>query len=612
MRQWLLLICALFLLLPIAYPAPVSFSADMTGRGLWSIINVTYLNLTSGGLICVANVGCFNLTQMNASSGASGDITSVTAGTCQTGGATSGGATLNVNLSCVNDSLKDSFGQDLYLNASGDSVTVTTGYIYTSSFAGNSLYIDANADAGSSTSTGGALRIDSTGNDGAAIIVYSNDGASSSGRLLNLRADNNAFDQAAFHIDYDGNTNAVEIVYDNNDTSGQALNIVSSNNNDTTVGISGSSTDKGVVKIVHTFNNESQMDDSSSSAISIELQGNKTKSQGIFIDALGGTTGKFVRFKNSSVDKFYIEVNGTAYSLMDFCIMNSICLSSLTGVGDITAVLGQSGLQGGATSGSAVLTLNETHANLTIDNRIIGKQNNITAQTCSGTDKFSSFASGTFTCTTDTSGSGGAGIFMVVGSWIKTNISVAGTVDDLTLDKINATSINASNYFDSLTNIDLKAIWRDENDKNTTALQTSSRNELQGNNSDIRTSVVANSTADRASILTNITDVRTSIVGNSSAVAATILTNATDIRTSVTSNSTVLAASILTNVTDVRSTITVNITGLNTSVFDTIRSRQYIANTTHGNITRLYATNITYAPTANIWYNGSGICLVTC
>lgn len=186
--------------------------------------------------------------------------------------------------------------------------TFTQKQTISSSLADNSLVLTPSGNAGTSVSTGGAIRLTNTSNDGAGFILYSNAGASAAGRLMNIWADNAAFANAAFHVDYDGTANAVEIVNNSTDSSAQALNVVSHNPNDSTMGVNGEETGKGTIKIVHTGTGT----DSNASGISIDLQGTGTAAQGIYVDstASSGTTGKLLRLRNQSVDMFTVESNG--------------------------------------------------------------------------------------------------------------------------------------------------------------------------------------------------------------------------------------------------------------------------------------------------------------
>ncbi len=179
---------------------------------------------------------------------------------------------------------------------------------------GASLFIDANGATSSSTSVGGAVLLENTGNTGAGLIIYSNAGAST-GRLMNIRADNASFDQSALHIDYDGTTNAFEILHNSTDASANAISVVSVNPNDSTVGITGQETGKGTVKITHKYTGTS---DANAAALSILLDGTSagTAAQGIYIEATASqpTTGKLINAKNDSEEKFTVASDGTIYT----------------------------------------------------------------------------------------------------------------------------------------------------------------------------------------------------------------------------------------------------------------------------------------------------------
>lgn len=176
---------------------------------------------------------------------------------------------------------------------------------------GASLFIDANGVTSSSTSVGGAILLENTGNTGAGLVIYSNAGASS-GRLMNIRADNVLFDQPALHIDYDGTTNAFEILHNSTDSSANAISVVSVNQNDSTVGITGQESGKGTIKITH--NKPDGVADASSAAISLLLgrvnAGETSAAQGIFLDTTHATTGKLLNLRNNGVDQFTLSSAG--------------------------------------------------------------------------------------------------------------------------------------------------------------------------------------------------------------------------------------------------------------------------------------------------------------
>jgi hypothetical protein len=233
--------------------------------------------------------------------------------------------------------------------AQNDTTNAVEGIRLTQASAENALVIDANADCGNSTSTGGAILLDNTGNIGAGFIGYTNADDSVDGRLMNLRVDNVLFDQAALHIDYDGSANVFEIVNNSTDSSSQALSITGNNPNDTTFGISGVETGKGTLKVVHTGTGT----DANAAGISIDLQGTGTAAQGYFMDATGGgTTGNLAQWKNNGDAKFVVDSNGNLTVAGTFTVTgNSIlCPGDLTITPTGDDVLLDSGLTVGSTT----------------------------------------------------------------------------------------------------------------------------------------------------------------------------------------------------------------------------------------------------------------------
>lgn len=162
-----------------------------------------------------------------------------------------------------------------------------------------------------STSGGGALLVNNGTNTGSGMVVYTNAGASN-GRLVNIRSDNPAFNQPALHVDYEGTGTGTEILHSGTGTASNALNITSTNTDDSAVGINGSEITRGTVKIVHNYPGVA---DPNASALSLRANGVGTASQGIFFDAEdGGTTGNLMKMRNAGVDQFIMAPNGGLYT----------------------------------------------------------------------------------------------------------------------------------------------------------------------------------------------------------------------------------------------------------------------------------------------------------
>lgn len=190
-----------------------------------------------------------------------------------------------------------------------------------------------------STSGGGALLVNNGTNTGAGMIVYSNAGSTATGRLVNIRSDNPAFSQPALHVDYEGTGTGTEILHSGTGTASNALNITSTNQDDSAVGINGTEITRGTVKIVHNYPGVA---DPNASALSLRANGVGTQAQGIFFDAEdGGTTGNLIKMRNAGDDKFIMHNNGSLYT------KSSIQVGST--VQDVGGGLGVIGIKNAAT-----------------------------------------------------------------------------------------------------------------------------------------------------------------------------------------------------------------------------------------------------------------------
>ena len=136
-------------------------------------------------------------------------------------------------------------------------------------------------------------------------MLYSNQGADALGRLLVVNQDNPANPQNAVRIQNSGTASTVSIFHDPaggaGDSSAEAVDIVSTNPLDTTLGVRGREEGRGTVKITH---EKPARSDANAAALSIALTGAGTAAQGIFIgnDAGNPTTGPLLNIRNGGPD----------------------------------------------------------------------------------------------------------------------------------------------------------------------------------------------------------------------------------------------------------------------------------------------------------------------
>ena len=146
------------------------------------------------------------------------------------------------------------------------------------------MYIDQNANTSASTSVGGAVLLDNSGNAGAGLVVYSTQGASGTGHLIASRVNNANFPQSAIYATSNGASHTINIQYAGTDSSSAAASFVSSNVNFTALQVTGEEAGHGTIKVAHVRHN-STTNDQNAAALSIDLQGEGTSAQGIFIDS---------------------------------------------------------------------------------------------------------------------------------------------------------------------------------------------------------------------------------------------------------------------------------------------------------------------------------------
>jgi hypothetical protein len=167
------------------------------------------------------------------------------------------------------------------------------------------LKLTPSGNVAASITAGGALNLDNSASTGAGAVLYSDRGADALGRLLTVNQSNAANPQQAVRIQNAGTSHAVSIFHNPaagaGDPTAEALDIFSTNAQDTALGVRGREAGKGTVKITHAKPDGS---DANAAALSIALEGAGTACQGIYIgnDAGNPTTGHLLHIRNGAAD----------------------------------------------------------------------------------------------------------------------------------------------------------------------------------------------------------------------------------------------------------------------------------------------------------------------
>ena len=165
-----------------------------------------------------------------------------------------------------------------------------------------------------STSAGGALNLDNSSSMGAGAVLYSNRGADALGRLLVVNQANPANPQNAVRIQNAGTANTVSIFHDPaggaGDSSAEAVDIVSTNPLDTTLGVRGREEGRGTVKITH--EKPARPGRQRRRHSRSRCTGAGTAAQGIFIgnDAGNPTTGPLLNIRNGGPGRETTRADG--------------------------------------------------------------------------------------------------------------------------------------------------------------------------------------------------------------------------------------------------------------------------------------------------------------
>jgi hypothetical protein len=112
------------------------------------------------------------------------------------------------------------------------------------------------------------------------------------------------------NADPDGN--AVMVTNNSQASSSLAASFVSTNANDTTVGVRGRETGRGTLKVTNERQDGRPNVNAAAASLSLEALGSEpTNAQGIFLNAPGqGTTGKLLNLRNQGVERFVVGPDG--------------------------------------------------------------------------------------------------------------------------------------------------------------------------------------------------------------------------------------------------------------------------------------------------------------
>ena len=228
----------------------------------------------------------------------------------------------------------------------------------TQNAAENGLVVDCNADAGNSTSVGGCIFNDNTGNIGAGYVGYTNAGATADGRLMVLRADNADFNQQVLFLQNDGLNGAFFSDCNNQNMTNNCGVIDSEATSTTALGITSPVLAQGVIKATHEY---SSGDDSGASALSLLLGGTGTAAQGIFLDSSVWTTGKLVNIRQAGNEIFVLNADG------GFTMASTTATSTIAGNLEVQTALELPNGTGVSIDGAGKIALDTTDNQLIYD-----------------------------------------------------------------------------------------------------------------------------------------------------------------------------------------------------------------------------------------------------
>lgn len=200
---------------------------------------------------------------------------------------------------------------------------------------GFALQVTQNANAGSSTTTGGAVRIVNSGSTGIGLLVFSSQSAPA-GRLMVINATSATFNQSGLRVEHAGTGRGVDVsqtgtgiglnvaaaggatanqhaaaisLTATGSTTSCALSLSSANAAHSCLQLTGVETGRGTIKVAHVGYADGS--DANASGLSIDLQTAGTAAQGIFIDATtGATTGQLLNIRNGGNNMLNLTAAG--------------------------------------------------------------------------------------------------------------------------------------------------------------------------------------------------------------------------------------------------------------------------------------------------------------
>lgn len=179
----------------------------------------------------------------------------------------------------------------------------------TSDSTSHGFALDCNGNVSASTSVGGCGWIESTGNSGSALTVYTNH-ASSTARTVSIRADNVGYAGEVLAVDNDGTNNAVRINQNSNNSGANGLLVSSTNTADSAAEFNSTGlTGQPAVRMQHTGSGS----DSGASVLQLNLAGT-TAARGLLISTASGVTtaGNLIEARNDTHTPYALGGTGNA------------------------------------------------------------------------------------------------------------------------------------------------------------------------------------------------------------------------------------------------------------------------------------------------------------